>query len=115
MEESATHGASNQDISRMTPKQKTLRPVPWLSGCLATLVALLIVAVALPNTDRAMVDNTVSPPRAYIQPQPWVVCYVLVIAFLPVLCIFILGRRWFFFELLGWIVLIFVLAGMFAA
>jgi hypothetical protein len=89
---------------------KTRRPIPWLSGGLATLVALLIVAVALPNTDRAVVDHSVNPPRFYIQPQPWVVCYIIALTFIPVLCIFTLGRRWTFFQWFGWAILAFLLA-----
>jgi hypothetical protein len=92
---------------------KTRRPIPWLSGSLATLVALLIVACTLPNTDRAIVDHSVNPPHIYIQPQPWVVCYILSLTFVPVLFIFILGRRWIFFEWFGWAVLAFLLASMF--
>jgi len=95
--------------------EKTRRPIPWLSGSLATLVALLIVAAILPNCDRAAVDHTFNPPRIYIQPQPLVVCFYLALTFIPVLCIFILGRRWIFFQWFGWAVLAFLLVSMFFA
>jgi hypothetical protein len=94
--------------------EKTRRPIPWLSGSLATVVALLIVASTLPNTDRAAADHTFNPPRIYIQPQPWVVCYILALTFIPVFCIFILSRRWKLFEWLGWSVLAYLLACMLA-
>jgi hypothetical protein len=94
---------------------KTRNPVPWLSGGLATLVALLIVAVTLPNTGKIIVDNTVSPARIHVDRQPWAVCSILALTFLPVLCIFILGRRWIVFDWLGWIVLALLLAGVFVA
>jgi hypothetical protein len=92
--------------------EKNRRLIPWLSGILATLVALLIVAVTLPNTDRAVVDHSFNPPHIYVKPQPWVVCYVLVLSFIPVICIFVLSRRWRFFEWLGWAFLGFLLLSM---
>ena len=93
--------------------EKSRRPIPWLSGGLASFVALLIVAVVLPNTDKAVVDHSFSPPRVYIEPQPMHVCTILAAAFIPVLCIFILGRRWIVFDWLGWIVLAMLLASIF--
>jgi hypothetical protein len=93
--------------------EKTRSPIPWLSGSLATLVALFIVAATLPNTGRVVFDRAFSPPRIYVQPQPWVVCYILALTFIPVLCIFILGRRWISFQWFGWAVLAFVLGSMF--
>jgi hypothetical protein len=93
--------------------EKTRRLIPWLSGSLATLVALFIVAATLPNTGRVIIDRAFSPPSIYIQPQPWVVCYILALTFVPVLCIFILGRRWVFFQWFGWIILACVLVSMF--
>ena len=85
--------------------EKTRRPIPWLSGCLATFVALLITAVTLPNTGRVIVDHAFDPPRVFVQPQPMVVCYILAMTFIPVICIFILSPRWRFFEWFGWGVL----------
>jgi hypothetical protein len=92
--------------------EKNRRHIPWLSGSLATVVALVIVAATLTNTDRAVIDQAFSPARIYIQPQPWVVCFILALTFIPVLCIFILGRRWIFFEWFGWIILACLLASM---
>lgn len=92
---------------------KSERPVPWISGGLATLVALLIIAAELPNTDEIV--PYVHPRGAqkfYIQPHPEIVCSVLAWTLIPVLFVF-LGRRWIVFEWLGWIVLIVFLAGMF--
>lgn len=88
--------------------EKTQKPIPWFSGGLATLVAFFVVAVTLPNTPRAVIDHTVNRPRGHIQPDPSAVCFILVIAFAPVLCIFILGRRWIIFDWLGWFVLAFL-------
>jgi hypothetical protein len=91
---------------------KTHRPIPWLSGSLATLVALLIIAATLPNTDRAVIDHSFDPPHVYTQPQPWVVCYILALTLIPVFCIFILSRRWRFVEWLGWGLLAFLIVSM---
>jgi hypothetical protein len=93
---------------------KIRRPIPWLSGSLATLVALVVIEANLPNTDRAIVDHTFNPPHVYVQPQPWVVCYILALALAPVFCIFILSRRWEFFEWLGWGLLAFLIVSMIA-
>jgi hypothetical protein len=93
--------------------KKPLKPIPWFSGSLATLAALLIVGVELPNIPRGVIDNTVSPPRVYIEEQPGLLCVILAVAFVPVLCIFILGRRWIFFNWFGWIVLAFLLVAAF--
>ena len=93
---------------------KTRSPIPWLRGSLATFVALLIVAAILPNTDRAVVDHSFNPPHVYLQPQPWVVCYILALTFIPVVCIFILSRRWRFFEWLGWGLLALLIVSMMA-
>ena len=95
--------------------KKTKNPVPWLSGGLATLAALLIVIIHMPNTDRVAVDQTVSPHRTYMEPHPYAVLNLLLLTFIPVLCIFILGRRWIFFDWLGWIVLAFLLAATFVS
>jgi hypothetical protein len=92
--------------------KKTRRPIPWVSGSVATVVALFIVAATLPNTDRVVTDRTFSPAHIYLQPQPWVVCYILALIFVPVSCIFILSRRWVFFEWFGWIILACVLVSM---
>jgi uncharacterized membrane protein YhaH (DUF805 family) len=86
--------------------KKALRPIPWFSGGLATLAALLIVAIALPNMGKVIVDNSVSPPHVYAQSDPLASVVFSLVAFLPVLSIFILGRRWIFFDRLGWFVLV---------
>src|SRR5437899_353939 len=99
-------------VQRMMFMQKSGRPIPWLSGGLATFVALFLVVVALPNTDKVVVDHSVSPARTLIQSQPALVRQILVMAFLPVLCIFTLGRRWIFFDWLAWIFLAFLLASV---
>jgi hypothetical protein len=93
--------------------EKPHKPIPWLSGSVATFAALFIVAVVLPNTDKVVTDHSIYPPRIYIEPQPITVCLILAVAFIPVICIFILGRRWGFFGWLGWIVLAFLLASVF--
>lgn len=93
-------------------KEKKSRPIPWFSGLLATSVALLIVGVTLPNTKRVVLDGAFQPPRIYVEPQPWLVCEILAFTLLPVLCIFILGRRWIVFDWLGWGILTFFLIGV---
>lgn len=85
--------------------EKTQKPSPWFSGGLAALVALFIVGLAHLNTGRAVIDHTVNRPRIHIQSDPSADCFVLVMAFAPVLCIFFLGRRWIVFDWLGWFVL----------
>jgi len=96
-------------VTQVMNTKKLLKPIPWFSGGLATLVALLIAAVVLPNTPRAVVDKSVSPPGVRIEQQPLLVCGILAATFLPVLCIFTLGRRWILFDWLGWIVLVLLL------
>jgi hypothetical protein len=88
--------------------EKSRRPIPWLSGSLAMLVALVIVGVAYPNIGRFVVDRSTSPPRTYLEPQPMLLLGILCATFAPVLCIFILGRRWWWAEMLGWLVLAFL-------
>jgi len=92
--------------------EKSRKPIPWLSGGLATLVALFIVAATLPSTDRAVIDNSVSPPQTHIEPQPVLVLAILVIVFLPVLCIFTLGRRRNLLNWLAWGFLAFLLVSV---
>ena len=86
-------------------QEKPPFPVAWVSGGLAFLVAFFIVAVTLPNTDRAMIDKSVSPARLYMQPQPFLVCGILALTFIPALCIFLFAKRWFVVELIGWLIL----------
>lgn len=93
--------------------EKTARPIPWFSGGLAALVALLILAITLPNTGKVVVDHSVSPPRVYTQPLPVVVWPLLSLTVLSVLCIVIPGRRWIFFDWLGWFILAVLLVGAF--
>jgi hypothetical protein len=93
----------------MGDMEKTQHPIPWLSGGLAALVALLLVAATIPNTDRVRIDPSFNPPRTYHEAEPFAVCGVLVIAFAPVLCIFILGRRKAVFSWLGWCMLAYLL------
>jgi hypothetical protein len=90
--------------------EKSHRPIPLLSGSLAFLVALFIIGVAYPNTDRVVVDQSIVPPRIYLQPQPVLVLGILCATLAPVLCIFILGRRWWLAEVLAWLVLALLLA-----
>lgn len=85
--------------------ERKCKPVPWLSGTLAALIALLIVAIVLPNTNKAVVDH--------IEPQPSLAGAVLAVAFGPVLCIFTLGRRRSIFHWAGWIILGLLLTGIF--
>jgi formate hydrogenlyase subunit 3/multisubunit Na+/H+ antiporter MnhD subunit len=92
--------------------EKTRKPVPWFSGILATLIATFITLAVLPNTDRPRMDNSISPTRFYIEPQPLAAFFVLALAFSPVVCIFFLSRRWKYFEYLAWAVLIFLAASL---
>jgi hypothetical protein len=93
--------------------EKTRRPVPWLSGGLAVLAALFIMAVMFPNTGKVVVDHSVSPPESRIEAQPALVCQIAVVALLPAVCIFTLGRRWILFDWLAWIFHAMMLAGVF--
>jgi hypothetical protein len=69
------------------------KPIPWLSGGLAILVGVIIVAVTVPN----------------FAPHAVPVFRICAVAFLPGLCIFTLGRRWVLFDWLAWIFLSYLL------
>jgi hypothetical protein len=80
--------------TNLPPNMDKLRkPIPWLSGGLAMLAGLFIVAVTVPN----------------FAPHPVPVFRICFMAFLPGLCIFTLGRRWILFDWLAWIFLAFLL------
>jgi hypothetical protein len=93
--------------------EKIRRPVPWFSGGLAILGALLIIGATFPNTFKVVVDHSVSPPQTRIEAQPALAGQIAVVAFLPALCIFTLGRRWIVFDWLAWIFLAMLLVGAF--
>lgn len=97
----------------MVLMEKTCKSIPWLSGGLATLAAFFIAAVEIPNTQKLVVDHSVYPLGTHFEPQPAVVLQILLAAFLPVLCIFTLGRRWIFFDWVAWIFLAMLLARIF--
>ena len=78
---------------------------------MAALVAFIFVSVTLPNTDKATLDISVTPARTVIRPQPALVRQILVMAFLPVLCIFTLGRRWPLLHWLAWTFLAILFVG----
>jgi hypothetical protein len=82
--------------------EKPVRPIPWVNGIVSTLIALLFLGVGVPNIPRAIVDRSFSPPRIWIDPEPWTMCAYLAFALFPVICIFILGRRWVVFNWIGW-------------
>lgn len=88
------------------------RPVPWISGCLATLVATWVAFCRIPNTGRIILGEGNPPTTARYEPHPWIICYILAIAFIPVLSIFILGRRGKVFEWLSWAVLFILLMNL---
>jgi hypothetical protein len=93
----------------MAEQKPTLRVV-WLSGGLAILVTFFLLAIELPNNDRAVIDNSSVPPRLYLQPQPILLCELMAVFFIPALSIFLFGKRWFIVEILGWLILGFLLA-----
>ena len=93
--------------------EKTRRHIPWLSGGLAILGALLIVAVTFPDTNKIVVHHSVSPPETRIEAQPALVRQIVIVAFLPALCIFTLGRCWIIFDWLAWAFLAMLLVGVF--
>lgn len=82
--------------------EKPVRPIPWISGIISALIGLLSIGVVLPNIPRGVVDRSFSPPRIWIDPQPWIVCAYVAFTLFPVLCIFVLGRRWVVFNWIAW-------------
>jgi len=88
------------------------RPIPWISGSLATLVAIWVVSQRIPKTGQVIFGDGNPPTDAYFQPEPWKVSYILAIAFIPVLSIFILGQRGKLFEWLSWAVLVVLLINL---
>jgi hypothetical protein len=95
----------------MAQEKKPMRAA-WFSGGAAILVAFFIVGVTFPNTDRAISDTSVFPPRIYLQPQPFLACGIMAAAFVPALAIFLFGKRWFMVEAVGWIILAFLLCSL---
>jgi hypothetical protein len=92
---------------------KTRTPVPWLRGSLALLLSLFVMAVALPNAGRVVIDRTKSPQTAHIEGRLLQSVIIVVLALLPVVCIGFLGRRWAAAEVVGWVMLSVLVVGAF--
>ena len=87
--------------------------VPWFRGGIALLLALLVVAATLPDTGKIVMDNTTSPPTLHIEGRFIHSVIIIAIALLPVACIFCLGRRWLAAEVIGWMVLSYLVIATF--
>jgi len=74
------------------------------------LLALFVMAVALPNAGRVVVDHTTSPPTPHVESLFTQGAVIVALALLPVLCILFAGRRWLFAEVAGWVFLLLLVA-----
>jgi hypothetical protein len=92
---------------------KVRSPIPWIRGSFALFLALLVMAVAIPNTGKIIIDRTTSPPTTHIEGRFMQSAIIVVIALLPVVCISFLDRRWIAAEVLGWLMLCYLVIGMF--
>lgn len=98
-------------LGRLTRMDKTRTPIPWLRGSLALLLALFVIAVALPNSGRVVIDRTTLPQTAHIEGRVSESVIIVVLALSPVVCIVFLGRRWRVAEGVGWIILSLLVVG----
>jgi hypothetical protein len=100
----------NQNMAQ----EKPVLRAAWLSGGLALLAAFLILAVSYPNISNwVVVDRSTHPPRTYLEPKPLYLLEIMAMTFIPALSIFLFGKRWPIIEILGWLVLGFLLVAMF--
>lgn len=86
--------------------QKSKRPIPWLSGGLAALLAFLIIAIIVPNLTIPVLDNSTSHHNHHVEWNWPALRHLFAFTLIPVLCIFTLGRRWIIFDWLAWIALL---------
>jgi len=90
--------------------EKLLAPIPWRRGCLAMILALFVMVVALPNAGKVVVDHTTTPPTLHVEGFFTQGAVIVALALFPVLCILFIGRRWLFAEVAGWLVLLLLVA-----
>jgi hypothetical protein len=90
--------------------EKGRAPFPWLRGSAALLVALLVIAIGLPNAGRVVVDPA-TPQTAHIEGRVRDSLIIIAMAVLPLFFILFLGRRWWFLEAIGWFLLVFLFVG----
>ena len=74
------------------------------------ILALFVMAVALPNAGKVVVDHTSSPPTPHVERLFTQGAVIVAPALLPVLCILFVGRRWLLAEVAGWLVLLLLVA-----
>jgi hypothetical protein len=87
--------------------------IPWLRGSFALLLGLFVVAVALPNAGKVVIDHTTSPPTPRVEGLVTMSFIIVALGVLPAACIFFLGRRWIFAEVIGWLLLAYLVFGIF--
>jgi hypothetical protein len=92
---------------------KVRSPNPWNRGSYALFLSLLVMSVAIPKTGKINNDRTTSPPTTHIEGRFMQSAIIVVIALLPVVCISFLGRRRIAAEVLGWVMLCYLVIGMF--
>ena len=90
--------------------EKIRAPFPWLRGGAAILVALLVVAIGLPNAGRVVIDPA-SPQTAHVEGRVRDSLIIIGMAVLPLVGILFLGRRWWFIEAIGWVLLLLLFVG----
>ncbi len=76
------------------------------------LLALFVMAVALPNAGKIVIDPT-SPATPRVEGRLSQGVIIVVLALLPVVCIVFLGRRKLIVEIVGWIFLLYLVSGTF--
>jgi hypothetical protein len=74
-----------------------------LRAAVAIIVALLMLAVALPNTQHARIDVTTAPPTAHVENDVIAIAIVLAMTLLPLTCVLGGLRRVRRLELVGWL------------
>jgi hypothetical protein len=90
--------------------QKVRAPSLWLRGSAAVLMALLVVAIALPNAGRVVIDHS-APQGGHIEGRVRDSIVIIGITLLPLACILFIGRRWWVVEAVGWTLLLLLFVG----
>jgi hypothetical protein len=84
----------------------------WTRGVVAVLLAVFLVAVALPSAGRMVVDASTSPPTHRAVWGFWECVSSVGPAAVSLACIFVsMWRRWDF-EIIGWVLLVVLILGV---
>jgi hypothetical protein len=82
-------------------------------GIVAALLALVVVAVSLPNMKQMVFDHSTSPPTYHWESRPIACSILIAAAFVPVFCILFLGRRRRRIEVVAWCFLVYLVIASF--